>query len=171
MEWSDVGNWLKDNAAEGVGLIGSLLTGNIPGAIAAGAAMVGGATGTTDPDLALKALQSDPNVMLELKRIQLEQKVEINRHLEAIELAKLKDKQEEHKQAQLTVRNSDKQEGNIKWVRPTQAFISLCAGIVYVFTAQTPDWVILSTLLALPFSYAGLRTIDKKGKLEGTVFK
>ena len=41
MNWSDVGSWLKDNAGTGAALVGSLLTGNVPGAVAAGVALHG----------------------------------------------------------------------------------------------------------------------------------
>lgn len=64
MDWKDVGAWLKDNAGAGAALVGSLLTGNIPGAVAAGVSMVSGATGEANPDKALAAMQSDPGTLL-----------------------------------------------------------------------------------------------------------
>jgi hypothetical protein len=33
MSWSSVGEWLKTNTGSGLALVGSLLTGNVPGAI------------------------------------------------------------------------------------------------------------------------------------------
>lgn len=39
-DWGKVGGWLKDNAGTGAALVGSLLTGNAPGAIAAGISLV-----------------------------------------------------------------------------------------------------------------------------------
>ena len=36
MNWAEVGKWLKENAGIGATLVGSLLTGNVPGAVAAG---------------------------------------------------------------------------------------------------------------------------------------
>ena len=36
MNWSDVGDWIIGNAGNGFSLVGSLLTGNVAGAIAAG---------------------------------------------------------------------------------------------------------------------------------------
>lgn len=36
MDWKDVGSWLETNAGAGAALVGSLLTGNVPGAIAPG---------------------------------------------------------------------------------------------------------------------------------------
>ena len=54
MNWSDVGSWLKTNAGTGTALIGSLLTGNVHGAIAAGVSLVSSATGQSDPQKALE---------------------------------------------------------------------------------------------------------------------
>ena len=48
-KWSAVGGWLKDNAGTGAVLVGSILTGNVPAAVAAGAALVSSATGESDP--------------------------------------------------------------------------------------------------------------------------
>jgi len=69
MNWKDVGGWLKDNAGSGTALVGSLLTGNVPGAVAAGVALVSSATGSTNPNDALAALQGDPTTMIRLKRV------------------------------------------------------------------------------------------------------
>jgi hypothetical protein len=62
MKWSKVGGWLKDNAGTGTALIGSLLTGNVPGAIAAGVSLVSGATGSNDPSEVLAQLQGNPEL-------------------------------------------------------------------------------------------------------------
>lgn len=50
MKWQDVGDWIKRNAGPGAALVGSLVTGNIPGAVAAGVSIVSGATGTQHSD-------------------------------------------------------------------------------------------------------------------------
>lgn len=160
-KWKQVGEWLSENVDGGVALVGSLLTGNIPGAIAAGASMVSNATGTSDPVKALAKLKAEPKLLIELERIKNERAAEVNRHIEAIELAELEDKQHEHEQTQLTVRNADNAEGNVKWVRPAHATVSLIASMFYVFLNESPDVTILSALLALPFSYSGLRQIGK----------
>lgn len=70
IHWEEVGQFLKKNADKGVGLVGSLLTGNYAGAIAQGISMVSGATGTDDPQKSLAILQSDPKAMVELRRIE-----------------------------------------------------------------------------------------------------
>jgi Na+/proline symporter len=78
-----------------------------------------------------------------------------------MELAKLEDKQKSHEQTQLTIRNGDNQKGAIKWVRPLHATVSLAAAILYVFNSNSVDWMVLTALLALPASYAGLREFGK----------
>lgn len=64
MSWKEVGQWLKDNAPSGAALVGSLLTGNVPGAVAAGVSLVASATGSTDPAQSLKQLQNDPATLV-----------------------------------------------------------------------------------------------------------
>ena len=116
--WSKVGDWIKDNAGSGAALVGSLLTGNVPGAIAAGVSMVSGVTGTNDPQKALSLLQASPELMLELERVRNARDAEINRHIETIALAEMKDKQAEHEVTGNVTMNGDNAEGGIKWIRP-----------------------------------------------------
>ena len=40
MNWKDVGAWVKKNAGPGAALVGSLVTGNVPGAVAAGVSII-----------------------------------------------------------------------------------------------------------------------------------
>ena len=161
MSWSDVGDFIKDNAGNGAALIGTLLTGGVGPAVAAGIAMVSGATGTNDPKQALESLKNNPEMFVELERIRLKRATEVDKHIEVMALAEFEDAQKEHEQTQLTIRNGDNLDGRIKWVRPSHATISLIAAIAYVFTAANIDWAILSALLALPTSYAGLREFGK----------
>lgn len=170
MVWSNVGNWLKDNAGKGAALVGSLVTGNIPGAVAAGISMVSSATGTNDPKQALKELQGNPDVVLKLQEIAAKKEEDIRKHVEAMERLKLEDRQAEQAETQKTIRSGDT--ANDKFVRrtrPGQSWLSLAAAIAYAFTATKPDSVILGLLLTLPFTYAGLRGFDK-GSF-GTIFK
>jgi hypothetical protein len=55
MDWKDVGDWLQKNAGTGAALVGSLLVGNVPGAVAAGVSLVASASGHATPDAALAA--------------------------------------------------------------------------------------------------------------------
>lgn len=161
-KWEKVGSFLKDNAASGLALVGSLMTGNAPAAIAMGASMVAKATGTDDPDQALAALQGDPQTIARLKEIANERDAEINRHIEAQELMRLEDQQSSHQETQKTVRAGDATEDKVvRYTRPGQSWVSLLAAITYAFTAAEPDPYLLGLFLTLPFTYAGLREAGK----------
>jgi hypothetical protein len=162
MSWSKVGGWLKDNAGSGVALVGSLLTGNVPGAIAAGVSMVSSATGTDDPEKALALLQGNPEAMVKLKELYYSNEDSIRAHIQEMTRLQLEDQQKEHHETQETIRAGDKAEDKVvKWTRPGQSWVSLGAAIAYVFHCNSPDFYILGLLLALPWAYAGLRQIGK----------
>ena len=161
MNWSDVGNFVKDNAGNGAALIGTLLTGGVGPAVAMGVSMISSVTGTNDPDKAMDALKSNPELFVRLEEVRINRANSIDKHIETMALAEFNDKQSEHEQSQLTIRNGDNTDGNIKWVRPAHASFSLIAAISYVFVASAVDWTVLSALLALPTSYAGLREFGK----------
>lgn len=175
MSWSDVGGWLKDNAGNGAALIGSLLTGNVMGAVAAGASMVSGVTGSTDPSEALKRLQADPALIVELEKVKNEREAEVNRHLETITLAELEDVQKEHDTtARVIIEGQKNAEGGFeKNSRPAMAWVSLLATIVYAFyaleNALTIDVLMVSILSGGYIAWMGLRTIDKKTLAKGSI--
>lgn len=162
MEWKDVGDWIKQNAGPGAALVGSLLTGNIPGAVAAGVSLVSGATGTADPKAALAALQQDPATVVRLRELALQEEADIRAHLRQMTEADLRDRQAEHHETQETIRTGDTAEDPfVRRTRPGQSWIALFAALAYVFTREAPSWDILALLLALPMAYAGLRQIGK----------
>lgn len=161
-KWKEVGNWIKDNAGSGTALIGSLLTGNVPGAVAAGVSLVSGATGTTDPSMALAELQNNPDAQLKLKELYYKNEESVRRHIESMERLKLEDEQKAHAETQQTIRAGDKSEHwFIRGTRPAQSWLSLVSAIGYVFYVETPDLTILGLLLTLPWAYAGLRQVGK----------
>lgn len=162
MDWSNVGDWIKNNAGSGAALVGSLLSGNLPGAIAAGAALVSGATGSDNPQIALNELKNNPDAMIKLKELYYKNEDSVRSHIQEMERQKLEDKQKEHEQNQLTIRNGDNAKGGVKWVRPTHATASLAYAMYYA-SGSTVDPVVLGLFLALPFAYGGLRTLDKLG--------
>jgi hypothetical protein len=165
MNWNDVGSWIKDNAGTGAALVGSLLTGNAPGAIAAGVALVSGATGTDDPALALSALKQDPATMVRLRELAVENDKDIRHHIETMTRLDLEDQQKSHHETQETIRQGDKSEHWLnRATRPGQSWCSLAAAIPYAFT-NNPDLMILGALLTLPFTYAGLRQTSKLGDI------
>jgi hypothetical protein len=81
MEWKEVGDWLKGNAGGVAGLVGSLMTGNIPGIITFGAGLVKQATGTDDPATALAQLQQNPEAMVKLREIAAANEASVRDHL------------------------------------------------------------------------------------------
>lgn len=166
--WNKVGRWLKSNASEGAALVGSLLTGNVPGAIAAGVSMVSSVTGKTDPQEVLDALATNPNNVVELKKLALEENKSVREHLETMTRLEMEDEQNSHHETQETIRAGDKAEyWFVKITRPGQSWLSLIGALGYVgfCISATPiiavDFMILSAMLALPMSYAGLRQIGK----------
>lgn len=161
-KWSQVGNWLKDNGGTGVALVGSLLSGNVPGAIAAGVSLVSSATGSDNPVEALTALQSDPSTMLKLKELYYRNEDSVRKHLEEMTRLELEDKQKEHHETQETIRSGDKAEDKfIRWTRPGQSWLSLFAGIYYGLSVPVPSFEIMAMLFTLPLAYAGLRQVGK----------
>jgi hypothetical protein len=163
MNWSDVGGWLKENAGAGASLVGSLLTGNIPGAVAAGVALVSSATGQADPQKALQALQQDSATVAKLQELANEERDSIRKHLEEMTRLQLQDLQSEHAETQKTIRAGDVAEDPfVRRTRPAQSWLSLIAGIAFVFAyAPHPDAQVLMILFGFPAAYLGLRGVDK----------
>lgn len=167
MSWDDVGNWLKQNAGSGAALVGSLLTGNIPGAVAAGVSMVSSATGEADPKSALVALQNYPDNVVKLKELAFKNEDAIRKHIEEMTRLDLEDKQKQHATTQKTIQMGDRAEDSfVRRTRPGQSWLSLIAALVYVFAMSfspdgKPDIYVLSALLTLPWAYAGLRQVGK----------
>lgn len=162
MDWQQVGDWIKGNAGSGAALIGSLLTGNIPSAVAAGISMVSSATGTDDPLQSLQAMQSDPTIVARLKELAYQNDSSIREHLRALKQMELEDQQSQQHETQETVRAGDKAEDRfVRWTRPGQSWLSLSCAMAYVFLTGEPDNTVLGLMLTLPWSYAGLRQIGK----------
>lgn len=162
MSWSSVGSWIKEHAGSGAALVGSLAMGNIPAAVAAGVSLISSATGTDDPEKALETLQTDPAALIRLKELAFKEEDSIREHIREMKRVELEDAQKEHETTQATIRAGDKAEDRlIRWTRPLWGWVSLFAAIAYVFLLPDPDAVILGALLTLPFTYAGLRGVDK----------
>lgn len=162
MNWETVGEWLQQNAGTGAALVGSLLTGNVPGAIAAGVSLVSSATGTADPAKALAQLQTDPATVVRLRELAIQEEAGIREHLRAMTELQLKDGQAEHEQTQATIRSGDNSaDPFVRRTRPGQSWVSLFAALAYVFLNTTPDVYVLGLLLTLPWAYAGLRQVGK----------
>jgi len=166
--WSKVGDWLKDNAGAGTSLIGSLLTGNVLGAVSAGVSLVSGATGTDNPALALQELTSNPDAMVKLKELYYKNEDSIRENIRIIHLADLEDKQKEHDTTAKVIVEGQKvaEAGFEKNSRPAMAWVSLLSTIAYAFVGlykEIPtDLLTIGVLSGGYFAWMGLRTIDKR---------
>jgi len=167
MSWKNVGNWLKNNAGKGTALVGSLLTGNVPGAIAAGVSLVSSATGTDDPVKALESLQVDPQTMVKLKELYYQNEESVRQHVESMARIDL----EEHQTTQKTIQSGDNASDEyVRRTRPQMARQSWMATIAYclgcwvyqAFTDQSIFDVYIAGILSSPaWVYNGMRTGDK----------
>lgn len=172
MSWSGVGEWLKSNAGTGAALVGSLLTGNIPGAVAAGVALASSATGTSDPAKVLATLQADPAAMLRLRELAIQEDASIREHIRAMKEQELLDKQAEHKEQQETIRGGDAAEDEyVRHTRPLMARQSWYGTMAYVFVAEAAsalqygggaNWELAMLLISPAAAYMGFRTWDKR---------
>ena len=172
MNWSGVGDWLKKNAGTGAALVGSLLTGNIPGAVAAGVSLVGSATGTNDPAKALEALQTDPATVLKLRELAVQEEASIREHIRAMEEMRLKDEQAAQAEQQQTIRSGDSSEDEyVRHTRPMMARQSWYATMVYVIGFEAlkalklfevgASWDLAMIVMAPAAAYLGFRSLDK----------
>ena len=160
--WSKVGGWLKENGSSGLALIGSIISGNVPAAIAAGASLISTATGTDDPAKALDELKTNPESMSKLKELYYQNENGIRKHHEYMLTIKLEDEQYAHSETQKTVRAGDVADDRfVRWTRPGQSWLSLSFAMTYVSIVDAPDIQIVIAFLALPYSYAGLRQLGK----------
>jgi len=172
MSWEKVGDWLKTNAGTGAALVGSLLTGNVPGAVAAGISLVTGATGEATPDRVLAALQSDPGSMLKLRELAVQEQDSIRQHIRTLEEMRLQDEQAAHQQQQETIRSGDNAEDEyVRHTRPRMARQSWYVTAAYVIgfeaakaaalTTTGANWELAMLLGAPAAAYLGFRTVDK----------
>lgn len=173
MDWKQVGAWLKENAGAGAALVGSLLVGNVPGAVAAGVSMVTSVTGESDPEKVLATLQNNPETMLKLRELALKENDSIRAHIQAMTELELKDKQEEHRQQQETIRSGDNsQDEFVRHTRPKMARQSWYATALYIVAFEGlhnlqvfsggADWELALLLLSPAAAYLGFRSLDKR---------
>lgn len=171
MDWSKVGEWLKGNVGSGAALVGSLLTGNIPGAVAAGVAMVSSATGQTDPEKALESLQTDPATVIRLRELAIQDEASVREHIRAMEEMRLTDLQKAQEEQQKTIRTGDTAEDPyVRKTRPLMARQSWYATMAYVIIFEAAkaysigsgaNWDLAMILISPAAAYLGFRTWDK----------
>lgn len=173
-KWAEVGEWIKGNAGTGAALVGSLLTGNVPGAIAAGVALVTGATGQATPDKVLHSLQTDPATVVRLRELALQDEASIREHIRVMAEIEAKSAMAAHEQTQMTIRAGDAAEDVfVRRTRPLQSWASLLMAFVYVAwregAGKDISVEVLMILLTLPWAYAGLRQWGKNAELKAAV--
>lgn len=166
MSWNKVGQWLKDNGTTGAALVGSLLTGNIPSAVAAGVGLVSSATGLGDPDKALQALQHDPATIVRLQELANENDASIRQHIADMARIEL----EQHQATQQTIQSGDNATDDYaRRTRPLMARVSLWVTLLYGVLLEVlsvydygdgASWEVISLLSAPAWAYMGLRTFD-----------
>lgn len=175
MDWGGIGEWLSKNAGSGAALVGSLLTGNVPGAVAAGVSMVKSATGEDDPQRVLDSLQQNPETVVRLREIALENDKSIREHIEEMERIKLEHEAKVHGQTQETIRSGDNSDDVfVRRTRPgitVGLTIAFCIYIGYVTFKQYAinEWVV-DLVLWVIMTYFGARGVDKMG-INTSLFK
>lgn len=171
MKWNKVGEWITTNAGKGTQLIGNLVSGNIPGAIATGVSLITGATGTNNPDEALEVLKNDPQAVLRLKELYYQNETEVRNHLKDMTELEYANDQQMHTETQTTIRAGDVAlDQEIRRTRPTMAKQSWTATVAYsigsfgvrAITAVDLFEIEIAMILSAPaWAYLGLRTTDK----------
>ncbi|EGQ7799309.1 hypothetical protein I6Z03_002999 [Vibrio parahaemolyticus] len=116
--------------------------------------------------LAQKLQTLPPESLVELERIKVEMEKEVTRRQQL----SLEDKQQEHEQTQLTIRNGDNAKDEyVRHTRPKMARQSFFMMVLYIVAMEimkandfgTGADVYLALTIATPaFAYLGLRTID-----------
>lgn len=172
MSWTNLGDWLKKNGGTGAALVGSLLTGNIPGAVAAGVSLVSSATGQEDPQKALESLQQSPETMIKLRELAIQDEASIREHIRLMKEAELKDQQAAHKEQQDTIRSGDNAEDvYVRHTRPMMARQSwfATAGYVVAFEGAKAlgyghgaNWELAMLIMSPAAAYIGFRSWDKR---------
>lgn len=144
----------------------------MPGAVAAGVALVGSATGTNDPAKALAALQGDPATVLKLRELAVQEEASIREHIRTMEEMRLKDEQAAHEQQQLTIRGGDTaQDEYVRHTRPMMARQSWYATMAYVIGFEGlkaadvfktgASWDLAMIIITPAAAYLGFRSLDK----------
>jgi len=171
--WGKVGDFIKEKGSGLVAVAGSVLTGNIPGGIAAAASMLLEATGESDPEKVLDKLQKDPSMMSKMNEIALKYEVELRKYNQQMLVEQYKDVQSEHKETQDTIRAGDKaQDEYVRRTRPLIARISFIVGCAYMVGMEAlnafstkvhsgADVQIAMVMFSPAWAYMGLRTWDK----------
>lgn len=152
-------SWLKKIAGYAPDIALAISTGGTS-AIATTAFRIAANVLTGDEDAPLASIKQAAEKATPEQLIALER--ENNSFKVQMKTLEVGDLQAEHSVTQATIKNGDNSDSMVvRCTRPFHATVSLGAAIYYALTVPTPDFMILSALLALPFTYSGLRQIGK----------
>lgn len=171
MSWDKVKEFLGSSAP----VVGSLLGGPAGGAVGS---MVAGWLGVENKaEAVLEKLQTDPAALLEIKKMESQERMQL-RDLQ-YQQAKLElvDKQHQHEQQQETIRSGDNAEDEyVRRTRPKIARHSFVSGVAYVLLFELfgafgkgggADMAMASALFAPTLAYMGFRTLDAFSRHKG----
>lgn len=170
--WDKVKDFIGDSAP----VIGTLLGG--PAGGATGSLVASWLGEEDDPAKVLERLQTNPKALVEIKRMESEERQQL-RQLEykAAELKTL-DNQHQHEQQQETIRSGDNAEDEyVRRTRPKMARMSFYSGVIYLFLFELlaafdkgdgANEILLGTLFSPALAYMGFRTVDAFSKYKGS---
>ncbi|PWW41608.1 hypothetical protein DFO83_101300 [Idiomarina loihiensis] len=152
-------------------VVGSLLGGPAGGATGS---LIASWLGVEDsPEKVLEKLQTDPKAMVELKRMESEERKQLRELEHQAAMAKLKDRQHQHEQQQETIRSGDNAEDEyVRRTRPKIARRAFYFGFAYIALFELlavfdkgdgASWEIAGMFLAPTLAYMGFRTLDGFG--------
>jgi hypothetical protein len=166
MNWSDVGSWIEKYAGPVAAVVGTMVGGPVPAAVAAGVKIITEATGKGDPAGALEQLQKDPETVAKLQELANASKQANLAHIEKMAEVSAQDAQASQSETQKTIRAADAATDTyVRHTRPNQSYGYTAAAIAYPFACLALgahiEPLILGTLMAYPVTYLGARWNEK----------
>lgn len=171
MSWEKV----KETVGGAAPVIGSLLGGPAGGAVGGLLASWLGVEDTADA--VMQKLTSDPNALLEVQRMESEERQQLRQLGFEQARQKLADKQHQHQQQQETIRSGDNAEDEyVRRTRPKIARYSFIAGAAYVLIfellavfakADGADMALAGAVFSPALAYMGFRTLDAFSRHKG----
>ncbi|AZU97877.1 hypothetical protein [Vibrio phage LP.1] len=168
-------NKIKEFIGGAAPIVGSLFGGPVGGAVGALVASTLGVE--NEPEAILEELKSNPDAILKIKQMESDERKQLRELEYKSEIAKLNDKQAQHEQTQLTIRNGDNAtDMEVRRTRPHIAKVSFYSGAAYVFILELigayghgsgASFEMAGVLFSPVLTYMGLRTVDAfspKGK-------
>lgn len=162
---------VKQYVGSAAPVVGSLLGG--PAGSATGSLVASWLGVEDNPEKVLERLQTDPQAMVEIKRMESQERQQLRELEHQAALAKLADRQHQHEQQQETIRNGDSAEDEyVRRTRPKIARRAFYFGFAYIAMFELlavfghgdgASWEIAGMFLAPTLAYMGFRTLDGFG--------